>query len=170
MSAFNSIYRNDTQKYETLTDGVVLNSINTKSVQFSDPSGQNALTQYREIPVSIVFSGAITNTANGNLTRIGRLCTLEIRTFSTTSVANGSIQSNVFIPADCRPPTEGTMVVAIMNVGANALPVAVQLTNLGALNIVLGQVSGANVVFSNLFPTGQTIAVLNRIAITWTLP
>lgn len=130
--------------------------------------GQQTLNDYREVPLTIQWSGALTSTALARLTKVGRQVLLEIIPFSATTVANNVLNSNEFIPAGLKP-LSNAQTVGSMSVAGNIVPVMITLTNVGALNIVLGLVSGSNVVFSNPFPNATGITMLNRISLNYTV-
>ena len=113
MSAFNSIYRNDTQKYNTLLDGInpaTLSAglIDCSGIRFRDASGQ-VLANYAFGDATCNWTSALITSTPMRFTRIGRTVMISWdQSTPVTTSASSTITSNAgVIPAQFRPTSTG---------------------------------------------------------------
>jgi hypothetical protein len=159
----NKIIKKEPQElYPNLFDKSV---IDVSGINFGDET----LSGYEEHDVSIQLSGALTNTCQGRITRVGRLVSVELINMSGTTSANTTIQTSAFIPASCRIAA-GQVLYGIFwgLVGFDAVPISATVNFQGIVELTASAVSGSNLIVSNFFPNATTVG-FSRVSIMYSI-
>jgi len=131
--------------------------------------GDETLSGYEEHNAVVQLSGAITNTIETRITRVGRLVCVELGNLGGTTTSSNAITTASFIPPSCRI-AGGQIIYALVwgFLGIDTIPYSATIDATGAVNLGRSIISGSNLTVGSFFPTATTVG-FSRVSIMYSI-